>query len=179
MPTALLIIDVQQALCDGEWAVSDAPSLIDHMNVVSRAARQAGVPVVFIQHEEAAGALQHGADGWQLASGLETAPGDLFVRKTACDSFHRTDLQSVLEAHGITALVVGGLQTEFCVDTTVRRALALGYPVTLVEDGHSTMNTPVLSAAQIVAHHNHTLANMESFGPRVTLVPAGAVSFAA
>lgn len=44
---------------------------------------------------------------------------------------------------------------------TVRRALALGYPVTLVADGHST------------------LGNMQSFGPRVAVVPAAAIHIAA
>lgn len=63
-------------------------------------------------------------------------------------------------------LVVCGFQSEFCVDTTTRRALALGYPVTLVADGHSTTDNGVLSAAQISAHHNATLTNIVSFGPR-------------
>jgi nicotinamidase-related amidase len=59
-----------------------------------------------------------------------------------------------------------GLQTELCVDTTVRRACTLGYRITLVADGHSTLDNGVLTAAQIIAHHNATLAN---FGPQVAL----------
>lgn len=73
--------------------------------------------------------------------------------------------------------VICGLQSEFCVDTTTRRALALGYPVTLVSDGHSTMDNGVLSAAQISAHHNETLVNITSFGPRVRAMPASDVRF--
>jgi nicotinamidase-related amidase len=61
------------------------------------------------------------------------------------------------------------------VDTTTRRALALGYPVQLVSDGHTTMDSAVLSAAQIIAHHNETLANITSFGPRAVAVPAAEV----
>jgi len=53
--------------------------------------------------------------------------------------------------------------------------LALGYPVILVSDGHSTVDNKVLSAAQISAHHNETLASIESFGPRVRAVPASEV----
>jgi nicotinamidase-related amidase len=119
--------------------------------------------------------LAYATDGWQLAAGLDALPTDLYLRKKSPDSFHKTELQSVLHARGITKLVICGLQSEFCVDTTTRRALALGYPVTLVSDGHSTMDNGVLTAAQISAHHNETLANITSFGPRVRAVPAGEV----
>ena len=72
-------------------------------------------------------------------------------------------------------LVICGFQSEFCVDTTTRRALALGYPVTLVADGHSTLDNSVLTAAQIAAHHNETLSNISSFGPRAQAVRAADV----
>jgi nicotinamidase-related amidase len=103
------------------------------------------------------------------------APGDPIVPKTATDSFHQTTLQALLQQLGVNQLVVCGLQSEFCVDTTVRRALGLGYPVTLVADGHSTMDNRLLKAPQISAHHTETLANITSFGPRVTPLPAAEV----
>jgi nicotinamidase-related amidase len=92
--------------------------------------------------------------------------------KRATDSFHQTALHALLQDRGVQDLVICGLQSEFCVDTTTRRALALGYPVTLVADGHSTLDNGVLRAAQISAHHNVTLANITSFGPRARAVPA-------
>jgi nicotinamidase-related amidase len=172
MPTALLIIDVQQGLCTGEHAAFEAGRVIERINTVSRKARAAGAPVILIQHESPEPPLQHDSAGWQLAEGLHTEPGDLRLRKRATDSFHNTELQSMLQARGIDHLVICGLQSDFCVDTTTRRALALGYPVTLVADGHSTVDNGVLSAAQITAHHNATLSNITSFGPRATVVAA-------
>lgn len=179
MSTALLIIDVQQALCYGEYAAFEAARVIERINLVSRKARAAGAPVVVIQHESRGGPLDHGTDGWRLADGLDVQSTDILVRKTATDSFHNTELQSVLRARGVTRLVICGLQSEFCVDTTTRRALALGYPVALVSDAHSTLDNSVLSAAQISAHHNETLANITSFGPRVTPVSAALVQLEA
>ena len=92
-------------------------------------------------------------------------PEDIRIRKTTPDAFLRTDLQAQLEAMALDSLVVCGLQSEYCVDSTVRGALARGYPVTLVSDGHTTLDNGVLPAAKISAHHNATLAGMSSFGP--------------
>ena len=175
MTTALLIIDVQQALCSGKYEAFEVQRVIERINLVSRRFRDARAPVVVIQHESVGGRLDHGTEGWKLAYALEALPTDTYVRKKAADSFHQTELQSVLLAQGVNKLVICGLQSEFCVDTTTRRALALGYPVVLVADGHSTMDNAILSAAQISAHHNETLTNITSFGPRAKAVQASEV----
>lgn len=172
MNTALLIIDVQRALCEGPYEVLDAPQVIGRINLVAAKCRAAGAPVVVIQHECEGDVLAYRSPGWQLAEGLHTEPGDTFVRKTASDAFHRTELESMLQGLHVGRLVICGMQTDFCVDTTTRRALALGFEVTLVEDAHSTLDNGCLTAAQIIAHHNTTLAHLDSFGPRVTLVAA-------
>lgn len=179
MDTALLIIDVQHALCRGDEAAFDIDRVVERINTVSAAARAAGAPVVLIQHEEDEGPFQFGSEGWQLFGGLATQPGDLPLRKRATDSFHETGLQALLQQRGISRLVVCGLQSDFCVDSTIRRALALGYDVTLVADAHSTLDNAVLSAAQISAHHTATLSNITSFGHRVTAMPATEVRFGA
>lgn len=179
MTTALLIIDVQHALCTGEEAAFDIDRVIERINAIGAQARTVGAPVILIQHEEDRGSLQFGTDGWQLAAELATLPGDLRVRKTTPDSFHQTELHRLLQERGVTHLVVCGLQSDFCVDTTVRRALALGYHVVLVADAHSTIDNGVLSAAQIIAHHNTTLAHMTSFGPRITVATADGINIEA
>jgi nicotinamidase-related amidase len=178
MKTALLIIDVQSALCEGRYAAFEAERVVERINRVSRRAREAAAPVVVIQHESSAGGpLEHGSPGWQLAPGLQVQPGDHFLRKQATDSFHRTELQPLLQRLGVDHLVICGMQSDFCVDTTTRRALALGYPVVLVADGHSTLDNGLLTAAQIIAHHSLTLSHIESFGPRVTPLPASEIRF--
>ena len=104
-------------------------------------------------------------------------PTDWYVRKTTPDSFLRTDLGHLLNEKGIDQLIICGMHTEFCVDTTTRRALALGYPVTLIGDAHTSAGNAAISAAQVIAHHNATLSNISSFGPRVTIVSAADIQF--
>ena len=177
MKSAVLIIDMQQGLCEGEGAAFDCEGTIARINEVTRKARQAAVPVVFIQHESQQGYLEHGTAAWQLAQGLDVAATDLKVRKTTPDSFLRTDLEAVLRGVGVERLVVCGMHTEFCVDTTTRRALALGFPVTLVADAHTSAGNVAISAQQVIAHHNATLTNISSFGPRVQVVSSAQVEF--
>ena len=175
MTTALLVIDMQVGLCTGQWAVFEPLRVLSRVNQLVQQARSAGVPVVFIQHEEADGILMHGTAGWQLAQAMDAHPGDVYVRKTTPNAFHQTNLHATLQDRGVESLIMCGLQTDFCVDTTVRQALALHYPVTLVADAHSTLDNSVLSAAQIIAHHNLTLSHMGSFGVTVRVLPTADV----
>ena len=179
MPTALLIIDVQSILCTGASKARDVDAVIGRINTVSRKARAAGALVVVVQHETAGGDMDNGTDNWKLAPSLEIHTTDVLLRKTASDAFLRTGLSELLASRGITELIVCGLQSEFCVDSTVRRAMALGYPVVLVADGHTTIDNDLLSADQIAAHHNRTLSSIESYGPRTTAVLAAEIQIAA
>ncbi len=79
------------------------------------------------------------------------------IQKQSPDSFHQTDLHSNLIDLEINKLIIAGLQTEYCIDTTCRRAYSLGYDITLVKDAHSTWNSDQLTAKQIIAHHNNIL----------------------
>ena len=179
MKSAVLVIDMQQGLCEGEGAAFDCNGTIARINDVTRKARQADVPVIFIQHESKHGYLEHGSAAWRLADGLEIAPTDKRVRKTTPDSFLRTELETLLRDVGAERIVVCGMHTEFCVDTTTRRALALGFPVILVSDAHTSAGNAAISAQQVIAHHNATLTNISSFGPRVQAIDSGNIEFGA
>ncbi|WP_085725999.1 cysteine hydrolase family protein [Pseudomonas sp. R37(2017)] len=176
MATALLIIDVQQALCSGEYECFEIGRVIDTINDLSARARQAGAPVVLIQHEEGE-LFKHGAPGWQLAEGLQTSPKDLRVRKTTGDSFYQTNLQKLLPKEDFECLVICGLQTDYCVNATVRQALKLGYDVVLAGDAHSTVDNGNLSAEGIIAEHNKDLARLTGSVARIDVIPARDIHF--
>jgi|SRR6185369_16387309 len=89
--------------------------------------------------------------------------------------FFRTDLEAVLREHGVESVIVCGMHTEFCIDTTTRRALALGYPVILIQDAHTSAGNVALTPQQVIEHHNVTLTNISSFVPRVSAVSSEAL----
>ena len=170
MTIAVLVIDVQQGLCEGEGVAFDCDGTIERINLVTQKARSAGAPVLFIQHESTSGYLEHGSAAWQLATRLDVQPGDIKLRKTTPDAFLQTDLEALLKGLCVAELVICGMHSEFCVDTTTRRALALGFPVIWVSDAHTSAGNVAISAQQVIAHHNATLTNISSFGPRVRAV---------
>lgn len=177
MTTALLIIDVQQALCSGEYECFEIGRVINTINDLSARARKAGVPVVLIQHEEEDGLLKHGVPGWQLAEGLQTSPEDHRVRKTTGDSFYQTNLQQLVPVQDFERLVICGLQTDYCVNATVRQALKLGYDVVLAADAHSTVDNGNLTAEDIISEHNKDLAHLTGSVARIDVVPAKDIHF--
>jgi nicotinamidase-related amidase len=77
----------------------------------------------------------------------------------------------VHESRGIGRLVLAGMQTEYCVDTTCRRASGLGYDVALASDAHGTWGAGHLPAAEVVSHHNEVL------GGFAEVVPAAEIPF--
>jgi nicotinamidase-related amidase len=170
MTTALLIIDVQRLLCVGEYECFEIKRVIDLINGLSARARVAGIPVILIQHEEKDSLLQQGSEGWQLAESLDTSTHDLRVRKTSQDSFYQTPLLQMLQRRDVERLIICGLQTDYCVNATVRQALKLGYDVVLAADAHSTVDTDNMAADDIIAEHNTRLARLSSPVSRIDVI---------
>lgn len=156
--TALLVIDVQVCNFEESAPVHGGSDLLSEISGLIARARAAGVPVIYVQHCGPEGAIDEpGTPGWEIHPAVAPTEGDVVIQKRHPDAFQDTNLQRELESRGIERLIIAGIQTEYCVDTTCRRAYSLGYDVALVEDAHSTWDTEHLTAPQIIAHHNAVL----------------------
>src|SRR5580693_9176010 len=170
--TALLIIDVQVGLVAlMPAAVRD--SVLPKIKTLLTKARASRIPVIYIQHDGAPGhPLETHTEGWKIYPSRQPTEGECVIRKRESDSFFETTLQQELEKRGIAHLIVAGGMTEYCVDTTCRRATSLGYDVTLASDAHLTRNNGVLTAANIIAHHNFVLDDFGAGDHVITVKPA-------
>jgi nicotinamidase-related amidase len=157
--TALLIIDMQEGLfSDKENPIYEENRLLEIIGGLVERAHSADVPVFFIQQCGKKGhMLELGAPTWQIHHKIKASDRDIFIHKRTPDSFHETNLQNELDARGIRKLVITGIHTAYCVDTTCRRACILGYDVVLVKDGHSTVDTDLLGAVKTIEHHNEVM----------------------
>ena len=175
--TALLVIDVQHGLFAPTPAPAEDATVIERINALSARARDSAVPVIFIQHEQASDGLVAGSPAWALDARLQVEAHDRKIGKTTPDSFLHTSLGETLSTLGVQHLVVCGYSTEFCVDSTVRRAAGLGYAVTIAADAHTSHDKVHATGIAIRTHHNATLAAISSFGVRIAAIDSAAISF--
>lgn len=174
--TALVIIDVQAGIIEGFRAYRGR-EVLEQINKLLAKARASNMPVIYVQHDGEAGhPLEAGTEEWQIHPEIKPHEEDLIIRKRASDSFFETTLQDELESRGIKHLIVAGCMTEYCVDTTSRRSVSMGYDVTLVSDAHTTIDNKLLTAAQIIAHHNALLDGFDAGSHAISVKPAEEVN---
>jgi len=139
---ALLIIDIQNDYFPGGTMELEGADAAGRKAAEALAAfRAKGLPVFHVRHlstRPGAGFLVPGTEGAEIHSSVRPAAGEPLVEKNFPNSFRGTDLQQRLERAGIKQLVVAGMMTHMCVDSSVRQAFDLGYRVTLLADACAT-----------------------------------------
>lgn len=161
--TALLVIDMQRYFVDPESGsyVSGAESVLARIRSLVEAFAGGGLPIVFTRHintDENAGALGRWWDDLiregdplnEITPELDTSAGAV-VKKSQYDAFQGTELEELLNSRGVKRLVVTGVVTHLCCETTARSAFVRGFDVTLAVDATVTYGEE---------HHLATLLNL-------------------
>lgn len=156
---ALLILDLQVGLVHGPDKPWRGEAMIEAVNTLLDKAHAAGAPVFLARHVGPEGSpLAPDGALTQLIPELRLDGSERVFEKRRPNAFVGTGLAEMLRECGATGVVIAGMKTQYCVDSTCRAAGDLGFPAVLVADGHTCSDTPGLSAEAIVAHHNGTLA---------------------
>ena len=179
MSRALIIIDVQESFRQREsWQTINNPQIGKQVNRLVEAVRAAGDLVVWVLHSEpGSGGVFDPESGYvRLMDELVPVAGEPVITKTAHNAFTTTNLQQTLTTHGVDTVVICGIRTEQCCETTARVASDLGYQVVFVTDATATnpiehweaptgrslaeiaADPRTLSAADVVARTEYALA---------------------
>jgi nicotinamidase-related amidase len=167
--TALLVIDMQEAVRLGGTPALDLAGVLNRLNAAMEVVRRSGGAVVFLRHEEPGGAWARSGPGWPLMSELAQMADDIVIDKASCDGFRATKLAHALETLGAQHLLVGGYASDFCVDSTVRAAASHGFEVTVLADAHTTRDRPHVLAPVLVAHQNWVWGEITNPGARIVV----------
>ena len=145
MTTALLVVDVQESFRQREsWTAVSNPAIVDRVSDLVAWSRAEGNPVYWVLHSEpgTGGVFDPVSGHVRLIDGLVPTEAEPVLTKTAHNAFTTTNLQQLLTMRGVTDLVVAGIRTEQCCETTTRIGSDLGYQVTFVTDATATMPLP-------------------------------------
>jgi nicotinamidase-related amidase len=160
MSRALIVIDVQESFREQPgWETISNPEIVKPVARLVEAARSRDELVVWVLHAEPGSATPFDpASGYvRLIDGLDPRAGEPVVTKTSHNAFTTTNLQQLLTTERIGELVICGIRTEQCCETTARVGSDLGFEVTFVTDATATNPIehrdalPGRSAAQILA----------------------------
>jgi len=153
--------------------------VVPNQQRLADACRKAGARVVYIRNgsrrADAADApahmrglyrdlaCHHGSPEHDILAELAPEPGDIIIDKSTIGAFASTGIDSVLRALSVSQLIVTGISTNMCVETTAREAADRGYAVTLVEDACATTHADL---------HASTLRNFARLFGRVCATDA-------
>lgn len=150
--TALLLIDVQNGFFNKEFGLYKSEEVLKNITLLHNKARESNVKIIYIQHlfGNSVGIQIDGTEMGNIHSNITPKEDDIIIQKKTPNSFYQTNLHNVLQENQIENLIVAGFQTEFCIDTTIRQAYSLGYKVILASDAHSTFNSELFKAEDLI-----------------------------
>ena len=150
--TALLIVDVQDSFkYEGRWERRNNRDFEANLDRLVTAWREAELPLFFIIHTDSDPGFGRNDPEFRIMDFLQRRDDEPLVLKNTRNSFTSTDLQSRLDAIGIKRLVITGLTTEQCCETTTRIAADLGYEVDFVTEATATFPIAGFAMEDIVA----------------------------
>ena len=183
--TALINVDLQNCFVQG-YSISapDGLAVLDRINRLAAACRAAGILVIHTSHvlrpdgsntgvlgEMAPpvkeGIINKGSESAALHAGLVVDAHDILLDKPRFGAFHGTDLELILRSRGIDTVIISGIATNVCCETTAREAMVRDFHVFFLSDGTTTFGLGNASAAEL---QKATLATLGSLFAQVLTV---------
>lgn len=146
MKEALLIIDVQNDYFEGGACQLHEPQKAEAKIIkLIEESRSINRPIIYVKHinPDSEDFFNEGTYGCEISERIKPLPSDIVINKYCPNSFLGTELNDCLRSLGVEKLIVCGMMTHMCVDTTVRAAMDHGYEVALVADACATKDIEI------------------------------------
>lgn len=165
--TALINVDMQNCFVEGSPISSpDGLLVLERINRLADACRRDGILVIHTSHVLRPdgsnigvfgevvplvknGIINKGTDSAALHRGLVVDAHDILLDKPRFGSFYGTDLELILRSRGIDTVIITGIATNVCCETTAREAMSRDFRVFFLSDGTATSAIGDLSAAEL------------------------------
>ncbi len=140
----LIVIDMQKGiLSEGLY---DLKGVLENVAKVIDAARNSGTEVIYVKHDDGPGSgFTFGDEDFEIADEIAPAGGEKVFVKTIPSSFSNKEFAAYLEGTKDDTLMIVGLQTDFCIDSTIKSAAERGYMVIVPKGTNSTFDNPYMT----------------------------------
>ncbi|MBS7577614.1 MULTISPECIES: cysteine hydrolase family protein [unclassified Enterococcus] len=170
---ALLVIDVQNDYFkNGRLPLEHPETVLRKINQLEKKFIRMNQPIIYIQHisrHKIAPFFMAGTSGVKLHQGLIINPESTIVTKQFPNSFYKTNLKQLLDKLEIEQLVITGMMTHMCIDSTTRASFELGYQPIVILDAVTTrelaFDSQIVSAKEV---QTAFLASFETFAKVVS-----------
>ncbi|PFO84423.1 MULTISPECIES: cysteine hydrolase family protein [Bacillus cereus group] len=171
---ALIMIDVQKAFDLPYWGARNNHFAEEKMKSLLEEWRRRGLPIFHIQHVNKGNVesmFHPNKETVKFKEEVQPLQGEIVIQKCVNSAFIGTDLEKLLKDKNCNSVIIVGLTTNHCVETTTRMAGNLGFSTYLVSDATATFNRKGPDGVQYCAEeiHNMTFVNLhEEFATIVT-----------
>ena len=152
----LLVIDIQKGIVDDE--LYNVNSFKRNVSKLIKCARENHIEVIYVKHDDGKGSgFSIGDIAFELASFLKPLENEKIYIKTVNSAFHNKELKEYLESTNDKDLMIIGLQTEYCIDATIKQAFDLGYKVIVPIKANSTFDNNLITAKVLCKFYNEEI----------------------
>ncbi|MBR3563355.1 MAG: isochorismatase family protein [Clostridia bacterium] len=149
----LLVVDMQKGIVDDELYAFD--SFMEKTVRLVDAARKNGVEVIFVQHDAGENTgLSVGDEAFEIIDELSPEPGEQVFVKKINSCFGNKDFREYMEKQEDRRLMIIGLQTNYCIDCTVKSAFERGFKVMIPEGTNTTFDNDYMTGETCVRYYN-------------------------
>ena len=155
---ALLIIDMQTALVNAH--PFHEKETIERINELSETCRKNKIPVIYVRHDDGEGEeLEFGSDGWQIHESLAPNTGEKIFEKRFNSAFRQTGLHEYLREIGAKNLLLCGMQTEYCIDASIKVAFEYEYGITVPRGATTTFDNEFAKGEELLNYYENRIWN--------------------
>lgn len=154
----LLVVDTQKLITNAKLYNFDV--FVSNVKKLIKAARENNIEIIYVRHDDGVGQeLTKGTDGFEIYKEFEPSKGEKIFDKTVNSPFKDTGLLEYLIDNKTKQIIVVGLQTDYCIDATVKCGFEHGFNIIVPKGTNSTFDNEYMSAKTIYSYYNEFMWN--------------------
>lgn len=154
----LLVVDTQKLITNDSLYNFDL--FVSNVKTLIKGARENNIEVIYVRHDDGIGqALTRGTDGFEIYEEFGPYKEERIFDKTVNSAFKDTGLLEYLMEKQIKQIIVVGLQTEYCIDATIKCGFEHGFDIIVPKETNSTVDNKYMSAKETYHYYNDFIWN--------------------